>query len=171
MPAGHTEQRADPVQEDAEDALIDDDDNGLEESPQKTLLTAMAKRLQVELSSRGAMTENWLLAHLRHNEFWVRKAHIQEVCMPCLSSYRIDPATALSCRCPLTPACIIADLRQTRRVQSRAARLLTRGGLSLTLTLTLSLILTLTLTSSVPTRLTLTLTRLIFTLSLALTPP
>ena len=40
---------------------------------------AMAKRLQSELSSRGALTENWLLAHLKRNEFWVRKAHIQAV--------------------------------------------------------------------------------------------
>ena len=69
-----------PEQEDAESAFIDDDDDHeLEESPQKTFLAAMAKRLQSELSSRGALTENWLLAHLKRNEFWVRKAHIQEV--------------------------------------------------------------------------------------------
>ena len=79
------EQRADPEREDAEDAFIDDDDddNELEDSPQKTLLAAMAKRLQAELSSRGTLTDNWLLAHLKRNEFWVRKAHIQEVRLPC----------------------------------------------------------------------------------------
>ena len=79
------EQRADPEREDAEDAFIDDDDddNELEDSPQKTLLAAMAKRLQAELSSRGTLTDDWLLAHLKRNEFWVRKAHIQEVRLPC----------------------------------------------------------------------------------------
>ena len=79
------EQRADPEREDAEDAFIDDDDddNELEDSPQKTFLAAMAKRLQAELSSRGTLTDNWLLAHLKRNEFWVRKAHIQEVRVPC----------------------------------------------------------------------------------------
>ena len=57
------EQRADPEREDAEDAFIDDDDdddddNELEDSPQKTLLAAMAKRLQAELSSRGTLTDD-----------------------------------------------------------------------------------------------------------------
>ena len=75
--------RTDPSRQDnVEDATVDADEEDIQDSPMKTFLAAVAERLQAELKTSGALTDNWLLAHLRKNDFWVREAHIQEVSTP-----------------------------------------------------------------------------------------
>ena len=54
--------RTDPSRQDnVEDATIDADDEDIQDSPMKTFLAAVAERLQAELKTSGALTDNWLL--------------------------------------------------------------------------------------------------------------
>lgn len=54
------------------DAEIEMDD----ENPMRVLLAAVVQRLQVELKTTGVATHNWLLAHLKQNDFWLLTAHL-----------------------------------------------------------------------------------------------
>ena len=56
--------------------LIDDD------NPMKVLLAAVAHRLQTELKTTGPATDNWLLAHLKQNDFWLLTAQLPWVRRP-----------------------------------------------------------------------------------------
>ena len=66
--------------DDVSGATFDGQEDHIDEAnPMALLLAALVQRLQMELKTSGPATHNWLLAHLKCNDFWLLTSHLQEV--------------------------------------------------------------------------------------------